>query len=182
MPDWIEYSNGIQAMAKITDLSKLLDNAAVKLSADQAWRKLRMTMPPSETLAEMVSFPEIDIPENPLITNLYDNSASAFYDRLAKWIEEFDASLDNAHEVGFCLISFGQATVFHFEDMDYRNPSLISFKGRTEHGEPVELIQHVSQINILLTKLPRPEPDKPKEPFGFARRNSCHDLNDDDKA
>mgnify|MGYP003317637775 CR=1 FL=1 len=31
----------------------------------------------------------------------------------------------------------------------------------------VELIQHVSQINILLVKLPRLNPEQPKRPIGF---------------
>ena len=36
-----------------------------------------------------------------------------------------------------------------------------------DSGAPVELIQHVSQISVLLMKLPRRDPDKPKKPIGF---------------
>jgi hypothetical protein len=70
--------------------------------------------------------------------------------------------------VGVRLVSFGQSVVFHLEQIGYWNPSLISFKGFTEDGEPVELIQHVSQISVLLTKLSRKDPTKPKKPIGFA--------------
>ncbi|MBD3675556.1 MAG: hypothetical protein HUJ26_18750 [Planctomycetaceae bacterium] len=105
--------------------------------------------------------------ENPLIKNARENSASAFYQRLTKWIAEFDQELDEAHEVGVRLVSFGQTVSFHLEDIGYWNPSLISFKGTSVEGEPVELIQHVNQISILLMKLPRKDPESPKKPFGF---------------
>jgi hypothetical protein len=104
--------------------------------------------------------PEIRIPPNP-------NLASEFHSRLMKWISDFDASLDEAHEVGVRLVSFGQSLVFHLADMAYWNPSLISFQGSTDDGQPVELIQHVNQISILLMKLPRKDPSKPKRPIGL---------------
>ncbi len=113
--------------------------------------------------------PELSpIPPNPLITNLDANRASEFYRRLGQWIADFDNSLDDAHEVGLRLVNFGQSVVFHLEDMGYWDPSLISFKGHTDDGNPVELIQHVSQISILLTKLRRKDPSKPKRRIGFA--------------
>lgn len=95
------------------------------------------------------------------------NLASEFYMRLSKWINDFDSTLDQEHEVGVRLVSFGQTVVFHLEDISYWNPSLISFLGFTEDGQPVELIQHVSQISILLMKLKRPDPTKPRSKIGF---------------
>lgn len=95
------------------------------------------------------------------------NLASVFYSQLAKQISDFDTSLDDAHEVGVRLVNFGQTLVFHLKGMSYSNPSLITFRGTTENGEPVELIQHVNQISILLIKLSRREPEKPKRPIGF---------------
>lgn len=75
--------------------------------------------------------------------------------------------LDNEHEVGVRLVNFGQTVVFSLEDMRYCDPSLISFIGRTQEGQPVEFIQHVNQISILLMKLPRQYPAEPKRPIGF---------------
>jgi hypothetical protein len=96
------------------------------------------------------------------------NYTSEFYKRLAKWISDFDAGLDEAHEVGVRLVNFGQSVTFRLNNIGYWNPSLISFHGVTEDGNPVELIQHVSQISVLLMKLPRPNPSAPK--IGFAVR------------
>jgi len=142
---------------------------------DDALKGLKRSMPELDDLSKPAMPRLLDlrlppIPPNPPIENAKDNYASAFYERLAKMIEEFDESLDDAHEVGVRLVSFGQTVVFHLEDMGYYNPSLITFRGHTENGDPVELIQHVSQISILLTKLPRQDSDEPKEPFGFSHR------------
>jgi len=95
------------------------------------------------------------------------NLASEFYSYLAQRIRNFDASLDQEHEVGVRLVNFCQTLVFHLAGMGYSNPSLITFNGVTDNGEPVELIQHVSQLSVLLMKLPRREPEKPKQPIGF---------------
>lgn len=96
------------------------------------------------------------------------NLASEFHKRLVEWINDFDKSLDQDHEVGVRLVNFGQAVTFHLRDVGYWNPSLISFSGYTEQGEPVELIQHVSQISILLLKVKRQDPSEPKRPICFA--------------
>ncbi|MBI4620702.1 MAG: hypothetical protein HY739_11160 [Desulfobacterales bacterium] len=109
----------------------------------------------------MPKLPKIQIPTDP-------NLASEFYKRLVEWVNDFDKSLDQDHEVGVRLVNFGQAVTFHLRDIGYWNPSLISFSGYTEQSEPVELIQHVSQISILLLKVKRQDPFQPKRPIGFA--------------
>lgn len=107
------------------------------------------------------SLPKLDLPVN-------QNFASEFHRRLIEWINDFHRSLDDEFEVGAKLVTFGQSITFHIEDISYWNPSLISFKGQTEDGDPVELIQHVSQISILLMKMKRKQISEPKRPIGFA--------------
>jgi len=117
-----------------------------------------------------IGIPETKIPriERPqFVINAEQGLASEFYKRLVEWIRDFDESLDNDHEVGVRLVSFGQTLVFHLQDMGYWNPFLISFWGVTEDGQDVQLIQHVNQISILLMKVPRKDLDKPKRPIGF---------------
>ena len=96
------------------------------------------------------------------------NLADEFHRRLINWINDFHKSLDEEHEVGARLVNFGQTVTFHIEDISYWNPSLISFIGKNELGEPVELVQHVSQISILLVAMKRENIEKPKRPIGFA--------------
>lgn len=96
-----------------------------------------------------------------------ENSAESFYNRLIRLFNDFHRSLDNAHEAGGRLVSFGQNFTFHIVDISYWNPSLIIFEGVNEDGSPVELIQHVSQISVLLVALKRRDPEQPKRPIGF---------------
>ncbi|GGI53577.1 DUF6173 family protein [Oxalicibacterium solurbis] len=96
------------------------------------------------------------------------NLADEFHRRLIQWINNFHRSLDENHEVGARLVSFGQSVTFHIDDIGYWNPSLISFRGKNENGEAVELIQHVSQISILLVALKRENLSQPKRPIGFS--------------
>jgi hypothetical protein len=77
---------------------------------------------------------------------------------------------------GFDKIGESLAAIFHLQDMGHWNPSLLFFIGVTDDGNPVRLIQHVSQISVLLMKLPRKAPSKSKQPFGFA---SSIDADDD---
>ncbi|MEH6729739.1 MAG: DUF6173 family protein [Pseudoalteromonas distincta] len=96
------------------------------------------------------------------------NLASEFHNRLITWINDFHRDLDDEHEVGAQLVNFGQSITFHIEDIGCWNPSLISFIGKNEKGETIKLVQHVSQISILLVGLKRNNLEQPKRPIGFA--------------
>lgn len=111
--------------------------------------------------------PNLRMPEIKNVDFTNPNLASEFHKRLINMINDFDRELDEEHEVGMRLVSFGQSVTFHVTDLGYWNPSLIVFHGVKEDGSPVELIQHVSQISFLLTKVPRLDPEKPKKPIGF---------------
>nr|WP_293097994.1 DUF6173 family protein [Okeania sp. SIO2F4] len=60
---------------------------------------------------------------------------------------------------------------FHVSDISYSDPSLIMFHGFTNNGEPVKLMQNVSQISLILIVLPKLEPEKPKRKIGFIQNN-----------
>jgi hypothetical protein len=112
------------------------------------------------------SMPSFDMSH--IVTPANPNSASEFHHRLINWINDFHKNLDEKHEVGARLVSFGQSVTFHIEGIGYWNPSLISFIGKNSEGEPVELVQHVSQISILLVAMKREDVAMPKRPIGFA--------------
>ncbi|EOA2991869.1 DUF6173 family protein [Yersinia enterocolitica] len=96
------------------------------------------------------------------------NFADQFHLRIIQWINTFHRELEAEYEVGGQLASFGQSITFTFTDIGYWNPSLISFKGLLDDGSPVELVQHVSQINVLLIRRKRENPTEPRRPIGFA--------------
>jgi len=79
-----------------------------------------------------------------------EQSAQRFVMQIIERIEAFEADLDDSEEVGIRLVSFGQSLTFHVSELGFIQPSLVIFKGYTEGGEPIELIQHTSQISFLL--------------------------------
>lgn len=96
------------------------------------------------------------------------NYADQFYNYLVTMINEFEEGLDEEHEVGMRLVSFGQTVQFHVQDLGYQNPSLIRFFGKTEDDSDIELIQHISQISFLLMAVKRLNPEIPKKKIGFS--------------
>lgn len=112
---------------------------------------------------------EIELPQirSVVAENVEANYASEFHQQLQKWISDFDASLDSEHQVGVRIVSFGPNVTIRLQALGYSNPSLVIFSGWLDTGEPVELIQHVSQISVLLIKMRRIDPAKPKQPIGF---------------
>lgn len=95
------------------------------------------------------------------------NLASDFHQRLIRMILEFEKDLDDEHEVGMRLVTFGQSITFYVQNIGYYNPSLIRFYGTLENGTAVELIQHVSQISFLLMAVKKPDPALPAKRIGF---------------
>ncbi len=91
--------------------------------------------------------PEITMPRLP---DSATNPAKWTYTRLVEYIKDFEAELDNDHEIGARLVSFGQSITFHIQDMGYYGPDIISFDGTNDQGEKLQLIQHISQLSVLL--------------------------------
>lgn len=81
------------------------------------------------------------------------------------YIMEFQQSLDNEHDVALLLTHFGNSILMEVTHIGYEESVLVVFKGFV-NGRQSTLIQHVSQLNFLLTSVPK-EPDKPKRQIGF---------------
>ncbi|PSU21965.1 hypothetical protein CTM88_20555 [Photobacterium aquimaris] len=87
------------------------------------------------------------------------------YERLGMYIKDFEADLDSEHEIGARLVSFGQSITFHIQKVGYHGPDIISFDGIDSNGQKVQLIQHMSQLSVLLMAMKKLE-DEPKR-IGF---------------
>lgn len=95
------------------------------------------------------------------------NLADYSYEIIMKKIQEFESNLDDEHEVGLKLASFGQSITMSVFDIGYANPSTLIFYG-TVGGQEATLIQHMSQLNFLLMSVPKADPEKPAHRIGFA--------------
>ena len=110
----------------------------------------------SDSLSKF-NFPKMDpmIPMIPILSKDAPYLAAAYFERIAKYIIDFEKELDDSEEVGAKLVTFGESIIIHIEDLGYWNPRLICFYGTDSEGQKVQLIQHVNQISILLIKLNR---------------------------
>ena len=99
----------------------------------------------------------------------------------AKWtqlkfiecIYNFEKSLDDDHEIGARLLSFASEVTFYIQDVGYDDPHMISFSGSNENGEKLQLVQHVSQLNIFLIAMKK----RGKEPvrIGFKLKRAAEE-------
>lgn len=90
------------------------------------------------------------------------------FEILKQYIEDFQNSLDSEHEVGMLLTNFGQNILLRITYISYEYPALIIFKGYVNDKEST-LIQHVNQLNFLLTSVEK-DSDRPKRKIGFLIR------------
>jgi hypothetical protein len=86
-----------------------------------------------------------------------DNPAEWAFVRLSKMIEEFEANLDKDEEIGARVVGLPGDGTMQILDVGFWGPDLILFFGRNADGKPVRLIQHYTQINVLLSAVKKPE-------------------------
>ncbi|KKM27751.1 hypothetical protein LCGC14_1571530 [marine sediment metagenome] len=80
------------------------------------------------------------------------------YQRLVLYISSFEKELDSDHEVALGLVGGAQG-VMRIEGMGYFDPDIVTFYGTDPQGGRTQMIQHVSQLNVLLKTVTK-QPDK----------------------
>lgn len=120
-----------------------------------------MFMLDTETIYENAMKQIGDIEPIPLAYSYSDTQ----FEILCKYIKEFESKLDSEHEVGLLLTNFGQSVTMHVTEIGYEKSVLMIFKGYVD-GNISTLIQHINQLNFLLTSVPK-ENGRPKKPIGF---------------
>lgn len=65
-------------------------------------------------------------------------------------IELFEAGLDADHEVSMQIVSSGTTLSIRPERVGFSTANVITFHGMTEDGEKVQVVQHVSQVSMML--------------------------------
>lgn len=86
-----------------------------------------------------------------------DNPAEWAFVRLSKLIEEFEGQLDKDEEIGARIVGLPGDGTMQIEDVGFWGPDLILFLGKNADGKPVRLVQHYSQISVVLSALKKPE-------------------------
>ena len=108
-----------------------------------------------------------DVPAEITATPVEKKSPAEWaYERLILYIKNFEEQLDNAHEVAMGFTG-GDAGVLRIEGMGYFEPDIVTFYGTDASGARNQLVQHVSQLNVMLRALPKRVEQDPPRRIGF---------------
>lgn len=94
------------------------------------------------------------------------SSAESAYDRLVLYIRNFEGQLDTMQEVAMGFAG-GESGVLKIEGLGFFEPDILAFYGRDEDGRKTQLIQHVTQLSVLLRAVPKTIPSEPARRIGF---------------
>lgn len=92
--------------------------------------------------------------------------AESAYERVILYLRNFEAQLDNAHEVALGFTG-SDAGILQIEGLGFYEPDILTFYGIDEDGQKTQLIQHVSQLNVILRAVPKRRPTEPPRRIGF---------------
>lgn len=129
---------------------KMISTAAEAHEADAIPRQHEVHCDPSTPNAATQP-----VPKGVSQTPLEDKSPARWaYERIIMYLKNFEESLDNEHEVAIGFTG-GDAGVLRIEGMGYFDPDIVTFYGSDPAGAKTQLIQHVTQLNVMLRALPK---------------------------
>ena len=88
------------------------------------------------------------------------------YERMILYIKTFETQLDSEHEVAMGLAG-GDVGVMRIAGMGYFDPDIVTFYGTDLSGARTQLVQHVTQLSVMLRAVPKPRPEEPANRIGF---------------
>ena len=93
--------------------------------------------------------------------------AQVVAENLYNEIIAYQNNLPETEDVAMSVVKFNESITLLVDSIGYIGYNLIRFGGKDNLGKPMELIQHVSQLNFLLMVVAKPEPETPKRQIGF---------------
>ncbi|WP_412509321.1 DUF6173 family protein [Roseovarius sp. SYSU LYC5161] len=96
------------------------------------------------------------------------------YERMILYIQNFEKQLDEEHEVAMGFTG-GDAGVLRIRGMGYFDPDIVTFYGTDTRGARTQLVQHVSQLNVMLRALPKKAPTEAPSRIGFRLAEELED-------
>ncbi|MFV0358422.1 DUF6173 family protein [Tropicimonas sp.] len=94
------------------------------------------------------------LPERLMQTAHPKSPAKWAYERLLLYIKNFEDRLDGDQEIAMGFTG-ATAGVLRIEGIGYFDPDIVTFYGADADGTRTQLIQHVSQLNVILRALPK---------------------------
>ena len=100
-------------------------------------------------------------------TDLSSYSASKKFEIIISEFAKFESGLDDDQELAVALAYPNSTEPIRVIKIDYKDPDLLFLYGEL-NGHSVELIQHISQINLLLKPIKKQNPNASARRIGFA--------------
>jgi hypothetical protein len=143
-------------------MDELIRTAAEAAEADVLPRLHEVHSDPTQRNADQQAVPKgiIDTPASK------KSPAQWAYERVVLYLKNFEEQLDADHEVAIGFTG-GDAGVLRIEGMGYFDPDIVTFYGQDGGGGRMQLVQHVSQLNVALRALPKTKSEKPANRIGF---------------
>jgi Family of unknown function (DUF6173) len=98
------------------------------------------------------------------------NPAEWMYERIARQIIDFEKRLSVDEEVGGRFVAAPREGDFRIKDIDYWNPDMLIFEGTDADGRPIQLLQHYSQLSMVLCAVRKNKDSGPKIGFNLEGR------------
>lgn len=135
---------------------KPLKNGADKPSVHECHTDPKARKASDQELAKAVTDQPVEV----------KSAARWAYERLILYIKNFEEQLDNEHEVAMGFAG-SDAGVLRIEGMGYFDPDIVTFYGSDHEGNKTQLVQHVTQLNVILRALPLVSFDEEPTRIGF---------------
>ena len=107
------------------------------------------------------------------------SAAEWAWERLILYIRNFEAQLDQEHEVAIGVTDSG-AGPLRIEGLGYFDPDIVTFYGTDPSGARSQLIQHVTQLNVALRAIPKPGSQQEPRRIGFRLAEELENAADED--
>ena len=88
------------------------------------------------------------------------------YDRVVLYIRDFERHLNTDQEVAIGFAG-SEAGILRIEGLGFFDPDILTFYGTDDDGLKNQLIQHVSQLSVMLQARPKSNPDDAPRRIGF---------------
>lgn len=80
----------------------------------------------------------------------FDSRAEQVAYYLYEEIRDYQNNLPDTEDVAMSIVQFNQSITIFVKEIGYIGYNLVCFHGEDTSGKPLELIQHVQQLNFLL--------------------------------
>ncbi len=132
------------------------------------------TAAPPYTVKDGVVEVEDDNDEDGAVDPRSMSPATWMHQRLVHQILEFEKNLGPDHEIGGRFVPGPNSEPLHISNVASWAPDMILFVGQYPDGRRFELIQHYSQVSVLLVALPKMT-EEPRR-IGFELMKNFRDM------